>query len=160
MRAALFQPDIPQNTGAMMRIAVCFDAGLDIIGPCGFPLDSRDVRRVAMDYGAAAPPVLHGGWAAFLESAERRSGRLVLLTTRGAASLYDFAFEPTDILVLGRESAGAPEMVHAAAAARVFIPLAPGARSLNVAVAAAVALSEARRQIGWAPASANTAPEV
>ncbi len=149
MRAALFQPDIPQNTGAIMRVAACFGAGLDIIGPCGFPLDSRDLRRAAMDYGALAPPVLHSGWTAFLESAERRSGRLVLLTTRGATSLYDFVFEPTDILMLGRESAGAPADVHAAAEARLVIPLAAGARSLNVAVAAAVALSEARRQAGW-----------
>lgn len=148
MRAALYQPDIPQNTGAMIRIAACFGAGLDIVGPCGFPLDSRDLRRAALDYGGLVEPLLHPGWEAFLASAERRAGRLVLLTTRGAVSLYDFAFEPNDTILLGRESAGAPEEVHAAADARIFIPLAPGARSLNVAVAAAVALSEARRQLG------------
>lgn len=152
MRTALYQPDIPQNTGAMLRVAACFGAGLDIIGPCGFPLDSRDVRRAALDYGGKVAAALHNSWSTFLASKERRSGRLILLTTRGATALYEFAFEPTDVLLLGRESAGVPDAVHAAADARVYVPLAPDARSLNVAVAAAVALSEARRQLKLRPA--------
>lgn len=152
MRTALYQPDIPQNTGAMLRVAACFGAGLDIIGPCGFPFDSRDVRRAALDYGGKVAATVHDSWPTFLASKERRSGRLILLTTGGATALYDFAFEPTDVLLLGRESAGAPEAVHAAADERVYVPLAPDARSLNVAVAAAVALSEARRQLALRPA--------
>lgn len=155
MRIALYQPDIPQNTGAMVRVAACFGAGLDIIGPCGFPLDSREVRRAALDYGAISAPTLHDGWAAFLQSPERAAGRLVLLTTRGAASLYDFAFESSDILLLGRESAGVPQDVHEAADARIFIPLAPAARSLNVAVSGAVGLAEARRQTVFAERDAH-----
>jgi tRNA (cytidine/uridine-2'-O-)-methyltransferase len=146
MRLALYQPDIPQNAGAAIRAAACFGAGVDIIGPCGFPLDSREVRRVAMDYGALAAPVTHASWDAYLASAERGAGRLVLLTTKGATLLWEFAFRQDDVLVAGRESAGVPEEVHAVMDARVVIPMAAGARSLNVAVAAAVALAEARRQ--------------
>lgn len=149
MRLVLFQPDIPQNAGAALRVAACFGAGLDIVGPAGFPLDSRDLRRAALDYGDLVAPILHAGWSAFQASAEGATGRLVLMTTQGAVPLYDFAFMDTDLIVLGRESAGAPPAVHAAADARIVIPMAPRARSLNVAVAAAVALSEARRQIGY-----------
>ena len=132
MRLALYQPDIPQNVGAAIRAAACFGAQMDVVEPCGFPLDSREVRRVAMDYGAAAAPQAHASWAAFLASCD--GDRLV---------------RANDIILMGRESAGAPEEVHAAADARLRIPLAPRARSLNLAVAAAVALAEARRQIGW-----------
>lgn len=149
MRLALYQPDIPQNVGAAIRAAACFGAGMDVIEPCGFPLDSREVRRVAMDYGnAAAAPQAHTGWTAFLESVG--AGRLVLLTTRADQTIWDFSFRADDIILMGRESAGAPDEVHERADARLKIPLAPGARSLNVAVAAAVALAEARRQVGWA----------
>lgn len=147
MRLALFQPDIPQNTGAAIRAAACFGAGVDIIEPCGFPLDSREVKRVAMDYGALAAPVAHPDWAAFTEASADR--RLILMTTRSETPLWDFRFRSNDILLMGRESAGVPEDVHERADARLLIPLAPGARSLNVAVAAAVALAEARRQLGW-----------
>ncbi len=149
MRLALYQPDMAPNVGAAIRAAACFGAGIDVIGPCGFPLDSKDLKRAAMDYALLAPPLLHAGWRAFLESPSRRGGRLVLMTTKGAAPLYDFAFSETDIILMGRESAGAPDEVHAEADARLFIPMAKGARSLNIAVAAAVALSEARRQTGW-----------
>ncbi|MEQ8750581.1 MAG: TrmH family RNA methyltransferase [Amphiplicatus sp.] len=149
MRLALYEPDMAPNVGAAIRAAACFGAGIDVIGPCGFPLDSNDLKRAAMDYAALAPPLLHSGWRAFLESPSRREGRLVLMTTRGATSLYDFAFTESDIILMGRESAGAPDEVHAEADARLFIPIAPGARSLNIAVAAAVALSEARRRTGW-----------
>jgi len=149
MRLALYQPDIPQNVGAAIRTAACFGAGLDIIGPCGFPLDGRQIRRVAMDYGALAPPTAHASWAAFAESVAENGARLILLTTRAEETIWDFRFKPADTLLMGRESAGAPEAVHDRADARLKIPLAPGARSLNIAVAAAVALAEARRQAGW-----------
>lgn len=144
MRLALYQPDIPANVGAAIRVAACFGAGLDIIGPCGFPLDSKDLRRAAMDYGALAPPRLHDGWGSFL--AARGAGRLVLLTTKAATAIYEFDFRSDDIVLMGRESAGVPADVHEGADARLLIPMAEGARSLNVAVAAAVALSEARRR--------------
>lgn len=147
MRLALYQPDIPQNVGAAIRAAACFGASLDVIEPCGFPLNAREVRRVAMDYGEAAQPATHSGWRAFLETAG--GARLILLTTSAQETIWGFAFRPDDILVMGRESAGAPQEVHQAASARLKIPLAPGARSLNVHVAAAVALAEARRQVGW-----------
>ncbi len=147
MRLALYQPDIPQNVGAAIRAAACFGVGVDIIEPCGFPLNAPEVRRVAMDYGALAAPDAHRSWAAFCNAYNGR--RLMLLTTKATASLWDFRFERNDIVLVGRESAGAPDEVHARADARLFIPLAPGARSFNVVVAAAVALAEARRQLGW-----------
>ncbi len=154
MRLALYQPDIPQNVGAAIRAAACFGARLDVIEPCGFPLNAREVRRVAMDYGAGAAPLAHRGWNAFLET--RGGSRLLLLTTAADATIWDFAFRSDDILLMGRESAGAPEEVHAAADARLRIPLAPAARSLNIHVAAAVALAEARRQVGWDDAASNS----
>lgn len=148
LRLVLYQPDIPQNTGAAIRAAACFGASLEIIEPCGFPLDAKALRRVAMDYGALAEPRAHRSWNAFCETTVA-GGRLILLTTGGDASLWDFAFQPGDILLLGRESAGVPEDVHAAAQARLHIPMAEGARSLNVATSGAIALAEARRQLGW-----------
>ena len=149
MRLALYQPDIPQNVGAAIRAAACFGAGMDVIEPCGFPLDSREVRRVAMDYGAtAAPPRAHPGWTAFLETLG--PARLILLTTKANETIWEVSFRPDDIILMGRESAGAPDEVHERANARLRIPIASGARSLNVATAAAVALAEARRQTGWA----------
>lgn len=147
MRLSLYQPDIPQNVGAAIRAAACFGAGLDIIEPCGFPLNAREIKRVAMDYDALSPPVVHRGWDAFRESYAQT--RIILLTTKADYSLWDFAFRKSDILLLGRESEGAPDHVHEAAAARLRVPMAPGARSLNIAVAGAVALAEMRRQLGW-----------
>ncbi|MEO1240637.1 MAG: TrmH family RNA methyltransferase [Pseudomonadota bacterium] len=147
MRLALYQPDIPQNVGAAIRAAACFGARLDIIAPCGFPLDSRKIGRVAMDYGNLAAPTVHDGWRPFCDAS--RPARLILLTTRATETIWDFAFQDDDILLMGRESAGAPDEVHQAADARLRIPLAPEARSLNITVAAAVALAEARRQLGW-----------
>jgi tRNA (cytidine/uridine-2'-O-)-methyltransferase len=148
MRLALFQPDIPQNLGAAIRLAACLDVTLDVIEPCGFPLDDRRIRRAAMDYGAYAEVIRHRGWADFLAA---KPGRIVLFTTRGASLLHDFAFEPTDTLLFGRESAGVPDDVHEAADARVMIPLAPGARSFNLTVSAAIGLSEALRQTDQFP---------
>lgn len=141
---ALYQPDIAPNVGAVMRLCACFGAALHVIGPCGFPWDAAGRRRAAMDYAENLALTRHVSWETFAR--EGRPGRLVLFTTKGGVPLYDFAFSPDDMLLFGRESAGVPDDVHAAADARVFIPLRPSARSLNVGMAAAVALGEAVRQ--------------
>ena len=156
MRLALFQPDIPQNLGAALRLGACLATAVDVIEPCGFPLSDAGVRRAAMDYGALAEMKRHASWSDFLGAAERQEGRLVLFTTKGADPLHAFEFRPGDTLIFGRESAGAPPEVHAAADARLFIPLAPGARSLNLTVSAAIALSEALRQTNGFPTAAPT----
>ena len=140
---ALYQPDIPQNVGAAIRLCACLGCGLHIIEPCGFPWDVRKIRQSAMDYYDAARLERHGSWEKFRE---QRRGRLVLLTTKGAVPYTDFTFQPDDILVAGRESAGVPEDVHNAADARLLIPMRPGFRSLNVINAAAMVLGEALRQ--------------
>lgn len=145
LHLALFQPDIAQNTGAAIRLTACLGAALDIIEPCGFTFSSRELGRVAMDYGALAPVHRHRDWDAFL--AARAGRRLILFSSRAEASYLDPAYRDDDILLFGRESAGAPEFVHARADLRVRIPLAPGARSLNLAMAAGIALAEARRQL-------------
>jgi tRNA (cytidine/uridine-2'-O-)-methyltransferase len=126
-----------------MRLGACLGAELDIIEPCGFPLTDRALKRTAMDYAGMCTWRRHDSWSAFLRAPERREGRLVLFTTRGALPLGQMAFSPHDTLLFGRESAGVPDEVHDACDARVFIPLQPGARSLNVAMAAAIALWEA-----------------
>jgi tRNA (cytidine/uridine-2'-O-)-methyltransferase len=146
MRLAIFQPDIPQNLGGSIRLAACLGVSLDIIEPCGFPLSDKAVRRTAMDYGDSVDLTRHSAWAAFLAAPERQAGRLVLFTTKAAVPYQTFAFAAGDTLLFGRESAGAQEEVHAAAQARLFIPLRPPARSLNVVVAAAIALAEGLRQ--------------
>jgi tRNA (cytidine/uridine-2'-O-)-methyltransferase len=148
VRLALYQPDIPQNLGAALRIAACFGVGLDLIGPCGFPLTDKALRRAAMDYPDLVNLARHAGWSAFLAAPERAAGRLLLLETDGTTCLYDAAFRQGDTLILGRESAGSPPELYQAADFTLQIPMAPGARSLNVAVAGAVALGEALRQIG------------
>jgi tRNA (cytidine/uridine-2'-O-)-methyltransferase len=148
MRLALFQPDIPQNLGSALLLGACLGVPVDIIEPCGFPLSDRAARRAAMDYAEMAEIVRHPSWSRFLEAAERRNGRLLLFTTRGAEPFHKFHYQPGDVLLFGRESAGAPPEVHAAADARLFIPLVAGARSLNIVNAAAMALGEALRQTG------------
>lgn len=153
MRLALFQPDIPQNLGAAIRLAACLGVELDVIEPCGFPLSDAAIRRAAMDYAGVATVKRHDGWTSFLEG-NSGGGRLVLFTTRAAAPFHRFAFQPSDILLFGRESAGVPEEVHAAADARLLIPLAAGARSLNVVTAATLALGEALRQTNGFPSPA------
>lgn len=151
LRLALFEPDIPQNTGALLRLAACLDVAVDLIEPLGFLFDDRRLRRAALDYAAAVRISRHASWDRFV--AERDPGsRLVLLTTKGTIAYHRFAFSPRDTLLLGRESAGVPQFVHDAAAARVVIPLAEGARSLNVALAGAIALAEALRQTDGLPA--------
>ncbi len=154
MHLALFQPDIPQNVGAALRMGACLGVAIDVIGPCGFPFSDKAVRRAGMDYAAYADITQHVHWDAFVNTCRGRSGsgRLVLLTTRASQPFTDFTFQPDDTLLLGRESAGVPEHVHAAADARLVIPLMPGRRSLNVIVAAAMVLSEALRQTGGWPA--------
>ena len=144
MRLALFQPDMPQNLGAFIRLAACLGTPLDVIEPCGFPVDDRRIRRAAMDYVDLARVRRHASWDAFRR--DRTAGRLVLLTTAGATRLTEAHFTPHDILLLGRESAGVPAEVHEAADLRVRVPMQSGARSLNVALAAAMVLSEALRQ--------------
>ena len=144
MRLALFQPDIPQNLGAAIRLCACLGVELEVIEPCGFPLGDRAVRRAAMDYAEQVEVRRHASWAAY--RAGQAAGRLLLLTTRGAVAYAEVAYRPDDTLLIGRESAGAPEEVHAAADARLVVPMAPGARSLNMVGAAAMVLGEALRQ--------------
>jgi tRNA (cytidine/uridine-2'-O-)-methyltransferase len=151
LRLALFQPDIPQNLGANLRLAACLGVAVDIIEPCGFPLTDRALKRTAMDYGENVAISRHSGWSEFRESQLGSGARLILFTTRGSVRLEMHAFQPRDILLFGRESAGVPDAVHAAADSRVAIPLAGGARSLNVAVSAGIALWEALRQTGQLP---------
>jgi len=146
MRLALFQPDIPQNLGSSIRLAACLGVAVDVIEPCGFPLSDKAVRRTAMDYGDSVDLTRHSSWAAFLAAPERQAGRLVLFTTKAAAPHLTFAFEAGDTLLFGRESAGVPPEVHATAQARLFIPIRPPARSLNVVAAAAIALAEGLRR--------------
>ena len=143
MRIALFQPDIAANTGTILRMAACFGVAVDIVEPCGFPFSDRSLRRAGMDYLDRAQVTRHSGWDAFKASAE---GRIVLLTTSAETIHTRFDFRADDILLLGRESAGVPPDVQAAAAARIRIPMAAGERSLNVALAAAIGLGEALRQ--------------
>ena len=144
MRLALFEPDIPQNTGALLRLGACLGIAVDIIEPCGFLLSDRRLKRAGMDYLAAAELCRHASWDAFVA---RPHGRLVLLTTQATLPYHRFAFRPDDTLLLGRESAGVPDAVHRAADARLVIPLRPGLRSLNVTLAAAIVLGEALRQL-------------
>lgn len=144
MRLALFQPDIASNAGAMLRLCACLGVGADVIEPCGFVWSDAKLRRAGMDYLDRVALQRHPSWEAF--RAARGPGRLVLLTTRGDVALPDFVFRADDTVMVGRESAGVPDAVHAAVDARLAIPLAPGARSLNVALAAAIALGEALRQ--------------
>jgi tRNA (cytidine/uridine-2'-O-)-methyltransferase len=153
MRLALFQPDIPQNLGAAIRLAACLGVPLDVIEPCGFPLSDRALRRAAMDYAQIAEVKRHASWSFFRTDSVTSRGRLVLFTTKGAQSLHTFAFRPGDILLFGRESAGVPQDVHDSADARVFIPIARGARTLNLVAAAAIGLGEALRQTQGFPAN-------
>jgi tRNA (cytidine/uridine-2'-O-)-methyltransferase len=150
MRLALFQPDIPQNLGAAIRLTACLATPLDIIEPCAFPLNDRAIARAALDYGRGAHVRRHPSLDAFLAShrisTQSPPQRLILLTTKASQSHFKFAFLPDDILLMGSESGGASPEAHAAADARLRIPLAAGCRSLNVVTAAALALGEALRQ--------------
>jgi len=150
LRIALYEPDIPQNTGALLRLAACLGVEVDLIEPCGFLFDDRRLKRAALDYAASLRVRRHVSWTAFLADREPGS-RLILMTTAGPVAVHRFAFAAGDTILLGRESAGVPAHVHECAAARVVIPLRPPARSLNVALAGAIALAEALRQTGLFP---------
>jgi tRNA (cytidine/uridine-2'-O-)-methyltransferase len=148
VRLALYQPDIPQNLGAALRLCACLGVALDVIEPCGFPLTDAAMKRAALDYGDKAKITRHASFAAFRAAPERQAGRLVLIETDGAVSFQDFAFSTGDTLVLGRESAGSPGEVYEAAQASVHVPMVRGLRSLNVINAGAIVLTEAMRQTG------------
>jgi len=153
MRLALYEPDIPQNTGTIMRLCACLGVPLDIIEPCGFMLSDRNLKRAGMDYLDSLDMTKHASWEAF--RANTAGKRIVLLTTKTDKSFLDFGFDKDDILLAGRESAGVPDDVNSSCAARVTIPMAKGARSLNVAVACSMALSEALRQTGRFPTNGH-----
>ena len=155
MRVVLIEPDIPQNTGAIMRLCACLGVGLDLVEPCGFILDDRRLRRAGMDYLPLLDLKRHPSWAAF--HAENGGRRLILMTTHGTTPYTGFAFAHGDRLLFGSETAGAPEAAHAVATARLVIPLRPPARSLNVALAAAMVVAEALRQLGHFSQSSLTA---
>ena len=148
MRLALYQPDIPQNLGAAIRLSACLGVALDVIEPCGFPLTDAAMKRAALDYGDKARLARHASLAAFRAAPEREAGRLVLIETDGAVEFQNFQFSTGDTLILGRESAGSPGELYEAAQASVRIPMVRGLRSLNVINAGAVVLTEAMRQTG------------
>lgn len=150
MRIALFQPEIAGNVGTILRLGACLNVAIDLIEPMGFPWSDRSRKRAAMDYADQVEARRHADWEAFAGALGGR--RLVLFTTRGATPLPDARFTGDDTLLFGSEGAGVPDFVHAAADARVRIPLVPGARSLNLAVAAGIGVAEALRQTGGWPA--------
>jgi tRNA (cytidine/uridine-2'-O-)-methyltransferase len=148
MRIALYEPDIPQNTGTILRLAACLGIEAHLIEPAGFPTTDRAFRRAGMDYLDQVDLTRHASWDAF-ETWRRGQGlRLVLFTTRATTSYLDHAFAPRDALLFGRESAGVPQAVHAAAEVRLKVPMRPAMRSLNVAMTCAMAVGEAMRQLG------------
>jgi len=151
MRIALFQPDIAQNTGTILRLCACLGIEAHIIEPAGFPASDRAFRRAGMDYLDQVHLTRHASWAAFADWRARERLRLVLFTTRAAVSYLDHRYAADDVLMFGRESAGVPDEVHDAADARLVIPMRPGLRSLNVAMACAMAAGEALRQTGTFP---------
>lgn len=145
MHLALFQPDIPANTGTMMRLCACLGLSLDIIEPCGFVFDDKKLKRAAMDYINHLSYTRHENWGQFVQKVP---GRKLLLTTKAAMPYTAFTYQPDDILIVGQESAGVPEYVHNAVEARLLIPMQPPLRSLNVAISAAMVIGEALRQTG------------
>ena len=149
VKIILFQPDIAQNLGAIMRLSACFDVGLEIIEPCGFPLTAKALKRTAMDYGTPESLTRHSSWAHFQANRESlgvQAGRTILFTTKAATPLHKFEFKANDNLFFGRESSGVPQDVHDYADHRVIIPLSPNARSFNLASSASIGLWEALRQ--------------
>jgi tRNA (cytidine/uridine-2'-O-)-methyltransferase len=152
MRIALFEPDIPQNTGTILRLAACLGIEAHLIEPAGFPISDRAFRRAGMDYLDHVTIMRHGSWAAFDVWRREAASRLVLFTTRAERSYLDHAYQPGDTLLFGRESAGVPDRVHAAVDVRLIVPMRTGLRSLNVAMAVAMAAGEALRQTGPLPA--------
>ena len=158
MRIALYQPDIPQNTGTILRLCACLGIEAHIIEPAGFPTTDRAFRRAGMDYLDAVAIVRHISWQAFEAWRRGQSHRLVLFTTAATLSYLDYRYQPDDVLLFGRESAGVPQEVHEAADARLVIPMRRGLRSLNVALAAAMAAGEVLRQTGGVRGTHNRHP--
>jgi tRNA (cytidine/uridine-2'-O-)-methyltransferase len=147
MRIALYQPEIPQNTGTLMRLCACMGICLDIIHPCGFIWNDRHLRRAGMDYTDIAVVRHHTSWEAFQAwGSTQENHRLVLLDTKGEIPYTDFAFQTNDILVAGQESAGVPDAIFQAIPHRLAIPMAENCRSLNLAIATAMVLGEGLRQ--------------
>jgi tRNA (cytidine/uridine-2'-O-)-methyltransferase len=146
MRIALYEPDIPQNTGTILRLCACLGVEAHIIEPAGFPTSDRAFRRAGMDYLDRVEIVRHASWAEFERWRMEARSRLILFTTGASLCYLDHAYGADDILLLGRESSGVPSPVHEAADARVFVPMRKGLRSLNVAMVAAMAVGEALRQ--------------
>jgi len=142
----LFQPDIPGNTGTLMRLAACLDFNLHIIEPAGFRLDDVNLKRAGMDYLELTKLVLHGDWEKFEAWRSKQMRRLMLLTTKGSIKLYKTEFKPSDLIMLGRESSGVPVQVHNAASHSIVIPMNHQARSINMALSGALAMGEALRQ--------------
>ena len=158
MRLALCQPDIPQNTGTLLRLGACLDVEVDIIEPCGYIFSEKTLKRAGMDYLDLVKYRRHHSWEHFLQyRAEHPEeyGRIVLLTTKASEPYYDFKFQPNDIILMGRESAGVPEEVHQTADARLLIPMNHNARSINVAVSAVMVVGECLRQTGSFPSMGN-----
>ena len=154
MRLVLYQPDIPQNTGTLLRLGACLDLELDIIEPCGFIFSEKALKRAGMDYLDKVKYRRHNSWNDFLQYRDEHSdeyGRLVLLTTKASSPYFDFEFMPNDIILMGRESAGVPQSVHEMVDARLIIPMNENARSINVAVSAVMVLGEALRQTNLFP---------
>lgn len=153
MPLALYQPDIPQNVGSILRLGACFAVPLHVIEPCGFAFDDKRIKRSGMDYIEHAEYQRHVSWDAFCEwrSVQNPQPRLLVLSSKAEQSPYEFSFKPDDILLLGRESSGLPPEVHGLANARLRIPISKDVRSLNVAMAAAITLAEALRQTGNFP---------
>ena len=147
LRIALYEPDIPQNTGTVLRLCACLGVEAHLIGPAGFPTSDRAFRRAGMDYLDAVALTRHASWQEFDAWRRRERHRLVVFTTAASMPYLDYRSEADDILLFGRESAGVPQQVHASADARLLIPMRPGLRSLNVAIAAAMAAGEALRQV-------------
>ncbi len=152
MRIALYQPEIAGNVGAVLRLSACLNVACDIIEPCGFPFSDKGLKRAGMDYADAVEIERHQGPDEFVSSAKANRRRIVLMTTKGSTSLFDIEFRADDIILMGSESSGVPDEMHAAADLRIRIPMHPQFRSLNVSVAAGIALAEALRQTGQLPA--------
>ncbi|PKA41219.1 tRNA (cytidine(34)-2'-O)-methyltransferase [Rhizobium sullae] len=149
LRLALYQPDIPGNTGTILRLAACLGIAVDIIEPAGFDISDRNLKRAGMDYIAAVALTRHVSWDRFEEWRAPTGRRIVLASTKASGRYTDFAFRPDDILLFGRESAGVPDHVHEKADGRILIPMVEGQRSINVAVSAAMIAGEAIRQTVW-----------
>ncbi len=149
LRLALYQPDIPGNTGTILRLAACLGFAVDIIEPAGFDISDRNLKRAGMDYLAAAALTRHVNWERFEEWRAATGRRLILATTKASQRYTDFAFRTDDILLFGRESAGVPDHVHERADGRILIPMVEGQRSINLAVSAAMITGEAMRQTAW-----------